>query len=150
MARSEVVKPAAYREYLLLLLMAVLTFNYVDRVALSVVLQDIKVDVHLTDTQLGFLSGLAFAFFYAIMGLPIARWADRGNRVAIIVVTTGLWSVMVALTGRATGFAQLLLARIGVGIGEAGCMPPANSLIPDYFARGERPRAMAVYLLGGS
>jgi MFS family permease len=141
---------ASYRKYLLALLMAVLAFNYMDRVALSVVLQEIKVDVRLTDSELGFLSGLAFAFLYAMMGIPMARWADRGNRVTIIAVTTGLWSVMVALTGRAMSFGELLLARIGVAIGEAGCVPPANSLIPDYFARDERPRAMAVYLAGGS
>lgn len=143
-------KPAAYRSYLLLLLMVVLTCNYLDRVALSVVLQDIKVDLHLTDTQLGVLSGIAFALFYAIMGVPLAWWADRGNRVTIIAVTTALWSIMVALTGRAASFPQMVMARIGVGIGEAGCMPPANSLIPEYFTRRERPGAMAVYLLGGS
>lgn len=140
----------SYRRYLLGLLMLVLTFNYVDRVALSVVLQEIKVDVHLTDTELGLLSGIAFAFFYAVMGIPIARWADRGNRVTIIAVTTGLWSVMVALTGRATSFLQLLLVRVGIGIGEAGCIPPANSLIPEYYSSAERPRAMGFYLLGGS
>lgn len=139
-----------YRRYLLVLLMAVLTFNYLDRVALSVVLQTIKTDVHLTDTELGLLSGIAFAFFYAIMGIPIARWADRGNRVTIIAATTGLWSLMVVLTGRAMSFAQLLATRVGVGIGEAGCIPAANSLIPDYYPRAERARAMAIYLLGGS
>lgn len=130
--------------------MLVLTFNYVDRVALSIVLQEIKLDLHLTDMQLGFLSGIAFAFFYAVMGIPIARWADRGNRVTIIAVTTGLWSLMVALTGRVAGFVQLFAVRIGVGIGEAGCVPPANSLIPEYFCSAERPRAMGFYLLGGS
>lgn len=144
------VSSAVYRRYVLVLLMIILTFNYVDRVALSMVLQPIKRDLHITDTELGFLSGLAFAFFYATMGIPIARWADRGNRVAIIAGTTGLWSLMVALSGRAASFAQLVLIRVGVGIGEAGCMPPANSLIPDYFPRAERPRAMGTYLLGGS
>ena len=95
-----------YRNYLLILLTAILTFNYVDRIALGIVLQDIKVDLRLTDTQLGLLSGIAFAMFYAALGIPIARWADRGNRVTIISLTAAVWSVTVALCGTATGFAQ--------------------------------------------
>src|SRR5882757_6670601 len=87
---------AFYRQYLLVLLMVILAFNYVDRLALGLVLQDIKKDFSLSDTQLGLLSGIAFALFYSLMGLPIARWADRGNRVTIITLTTGLWSVAVA------------------------------------------------------
>ena len=135
---------------MLILLMIILAFNYVDRLALGLVLQDIKASFHLSDTQLGLLSGIAFALFYSLMGIPIARWADRGNRRIIISVTTALWSVAVALCGLASNFIQLLLARVGVAVGEAGCMPPAHSLIADFFSRAERPRAVAVYMLGST
>jgi len=137
-----------YKTYLLALLMIILASNFFDRVALGVVLESIKADLELSDTQLGFLGGLAFAAFYALMGIPIARWADRGNRVTIIAVTTALWSAMVALCGTATGFLQLLLIRVGVAVGEAGCVPPAHSLLADYFQRSERPRAVGIYTMG--
>src|SRR5437870_1341190 len=137
-----------YRRYLLFTLAAVLAFNGTDAVTLGLVLQNIKFDLHLTDTQLGFLSGVAFALFYSTMGIPIAHWADRGNRITVISVTIGLWGVMVALCGLATSYMQLLVARIGVAIGEAGTIPAAQSLISDYFGRSERPRALATYMLG--
>jgi MFS family permease len=143
-----IVSKAAYKHYLLTLLTVLLTFNYVDRVALGIVLQDIKIDLTLSDAQLGLLSGIAFALFYSVMGIPIARWADRGNRVTIISFTAALWSVTVALCGMAGSFVQLMLIRIGVGVGEAGCIPPAHSLIADYFTRAERPRAMGIYAQG--
>jgi MFS transporter, Spinster family, sphingosine-1-phosphate transporter len=139
---------ARYRGYLLAVLLSIYAFNFVDRFALGLVLNDIKADLHLTDAQLGLLGGIAFALFYSIMGIPIARWADRGNRVTIISVTAALWSVMVALCGMATTFTQLILIRVGVGIGEAGCVPPAHSLIADYYAREDRPRASAMYQQG--
>jgi len=138
-----------YRRYLLGVLLVIQIFNYLDRPVLALALQQIKVDLSLSDTQLGFLSGIAFALFYSIMGLPIARWADRGNRVMIIALTTAIWSFMVALCGMAGSFAQLLLIRVGVAVGEAGCIPPAHSLIADYFDRSERPRALGIYMLGG-
>src|SRR5690349_15063721 len=141
-------KPA-YRNYLLGVLSVVLAFNFVDRLALGLMLEAIKVDLHLSDTQLGLLTGIAFALFYSVMGIPIARWADRGNRVTIITVTTALWSVAVALCGMAGSFVQLLLIRVAVAVGEAGCVPPAFSLMADYFSRAERPRATAIYGLGG-
>jgi MFS family permease len=141
---------AFYKNYMLILLMIILAFNYVDRLALGLVLQDIKASFHLSDTQLGLLSGIAFALFYSLMGMPIARWADRGDRALIISLTTALWSVAVSLCGFASNFIQLLLARVGVAVGEAGCMPPAHSLIADYFSRAERPRAVAVYMLGST
>lgn len=141
-------RKVVYKNYLLILLMVILTFNYVDRCALGIVLQDIKIDLDVTDTQLGFLTGIAFALFYSVMGIPIARWADRGNRVTVITLTTGLWSVAVGLCGLATGFLQLMLFRVGVAVGEAGCIPPAHSLIADYFSRAERPRALSIYMLG--
>lgn len=137
-----------YKNYLLGVLALVLASNCLDRVALGLVLQDIKVDLALSDTQLGLLTGIAFALFYSVMGLPIARWADRGNRVTIITITTALWSAAVALCGMAGSFLQLLLIRICVAVGEAGCNPPAHSLIADYFTRAERPKAVAIYMLG--
>src|SRR4051812_37895009 len=115
------------RSYVLIILMGILAFNFVDRLALGVVLEDIKADLHLTDTQLGVLSGIAFALLYSIMGIPIARWADRGNRVTIITVATAVWSGLVLLSGLALNFTQLLLLRVFIGIGEAGCIPPSNS-----------------------
>ena len=140
--------PQRYKTYLLVILMLVLAFNLMDRLALGVVLQSIKVDLRLSDTQLGFMSGIAIALFYSIMGIPIARWADRGNRVTIISLSTALWSVMMAACGLAQSFLQLLLIRIGVGIGEAGCLPPSFSLISDHFSRAERPAASAAYTMG--
>lgn len=136
------------RNYLLGLLTLIMVFNYVDRVALGLLMQDIKVSLSLSDTQLGLLTGIAFAAFYATMGIPIARWADRGNRVAIISITAALWSAAVALCSAARGFTQLLFLRMGVAIGEVGCHPPAFSLIADYYDREERPRAVARYMLG--
>lgn len=137
-----------YKHYLLGVLALVLTSNCVDRVAMGLVLQSIKADLSLSDTQLGLLTGIAFAIFYSVMGIPIARWADRGNRVTIIAVTTALWSAAVAFCGLAVSFVQLLLIRIAVAVGEAGCNPPAHSLIADHFTRAERPRAVAIYMLG--
>jgi MFS transporter, Spinster family, sphingosine-1-phosphate transporter len=137
-----------YKNRLLLILGVILAFNYVDRSILGLVLQNIKTDLSLSDTQLGFLTGIAFAVFYSVMGLPIARWADRGNRVTIISVTTALWSVAVVLSGLASNFVQLLLSRVVAGVGEAGCTPPAYSMIADGFTRAERPRAVARYQLG--
>src|ERR1700739_1465081 len=132
-----------YRDYLLLLLMGIFAFAMVDRLPLGVVLQNIKDDLHLTDAQLGFLSGIAFALFYSVMGIPIARWADRSNRVGIVSLTAALWSIAVALCGKAASFAQWVLIRVVVGVGEAGCVPPSLSLIADYFGRAERARAVA-------
>jgi MFS family permease len=129
--------------------MGILTFNFVDRLALGLMLQDIKADLALSDVQLGFLTGIAFALFYSVLGIPIARWADRGNRVTIISITTAVWSVAMALCGLVGNFAQLLLIRVGVAVGEAGCIPPAHSLIADHFDRAERPRAVAIYKMGG-
>jgi MFS family permease len=143
-------KDTTYKSYLLAVLAVILAFNYVDRTILGLALQDIKADLSLSDTQLGFLTGIAFALFYAVMGIPIARWADRGNRKTIIVLTVALWSAAVALCGAAANFLQLVFIRVGVAVGEAGCVPPAHSLIADYFTRAQRPRAVARYMLGGA
>lgn len=137
-----------YKNYLLTVLLVILIFNYADRMALGLLLQEIKVDFALSDTQLGFLTGLAFAVFYSVMGIPIALWADRGNRVTIISIATALQCVAVTLCAVAGNFLQLLVIRIAVAVGEAGCAPPAHSLIADHFSRAERPRAVARYQLG--
>jgi len=111
-------------------------------------MEPIKHDLLLSDTQLGFLSGIAFALFYTTMGIPIAYMADRYNRVNIITVSLVLWSAMTAVCGLAVNFWQLLAARIGVGVGEAGCTPPAHSIIADYFSKEERSKAISVYMTG--
>ena len=139
----------AYKQYMLGLLTVAATFNYLDRYVLSLVLEPIKQEFHLSDSQLGFLTGFGFALFYAVAAIPIARWADRGNRNIIVTITTGLWSTMLVLCGLVGNFTQLLLVRVGVAIGEAGCLPPAQSLIADYYNRAERARALATYWLCG-
>jgi len=135
----------SYKSYMLGLLTTVAAFNYLDRILLTLLLEPIKSEFNLNDTQLGFLTGFSFTLFYAFAGIPIARWADRGNRTFIITVTTGMWSTMVVLCGLVGNFVQLLLVRIGVAVGEAGCLPPAQSFIAEYFDREKRPRAMAIY-----
>ena len=107
-------------EYMLSLLMAILVSNTAHRHLLGLVLQDIKVDLDVSDAQLGLLTSIVFALFYSVMGIPIARWADTGNRRTIITMTTALWSIMLIACGFAANFMQLLLARIGVAIGQAG------------------------------
>lgn len=137
------------KHYWLILLTVVAAFNYLDRFVLSLLMEPIKQEFQLTDSHLGFLTGFSFAVFYALAGIPIARWSDRGNRNTIVFATTTLWSAMVAMCGLVGSFAQLLLVRVGVAVGEAGCFPPAQSLIADYFERSERPRAMAIYWMCG-
>jgi predicted MFS family arabinose efflux permease len=111
-------------------------------------LQPIKIDLRLSDTRLGLLTGIAFGLFYAMLGLPIARWADRGNRVIITAVAIGLWGVTVMSCLFVKTFPQLMLARIAAAVGEAGCMPPTYSLLADYFPTpSERIKAMTVYWL---
>ena len=137
-----------YARYALGLLVVVYTFNFIDRSILSILLESIKEEFQLSDTQLGLLSGPAFAIFYTFVGLPIARWSDRGKRSSIIALAVAVWSGMTALTGFAQSFTHLLLARIGVGVGEAGCTPPAHSLLSDYFPPSRRATVLAIYSLG--
>ena len=137
-----------YRRYVLGVLVFVYVFNFIDRQILSILMQPIKEDLLLSDTQLGFLSGIAFAVFYATLGIPIARLADRSSRVNIIASALAIWSIMTAVTGLAQNFWQMALARIGVGIGEAGCSPPSHSLISDYFPPDTRATALSIYALG--
>jgi MFS family permease len=140
--------PAAYRGYVLILLTLVYTLNFIDRNLLSVIAQPVITSFNLSDSQYGFLNGPPFAIFYALMGIPIAIAADRYNRVAIISVCIAIWSLMAALCGFATSFMFLLVARIGVAIGEAGCTPPANSIIGDYFKPSSRANALGIYAMG--
>lgn len=138
----------AYRGYVLFLLMLVYTLNFIDRNLLSVIAQPVINAFDLSDTEYGFLNGPPFAIFYALCGIPIAMAADRYNRVVIISLCIAIWSVMAALCGFATSFLFLLIARIGVAIGEAGCTPPANSLIADYFKASSRANALGIYAIG--
>ncbi len=129
---------------------AVYTLNLVDRGLMGLLLQPIKQELLLSDSQLGFVTGIAFALFYAIAGIPLARWADRGDRVTITSLAIGLWGATVMLCLFVGNFTQLVLARIAAAIGEAGCKPPTYSLVGDYFpGPAERTRAMSVYWVGG-
>jgi predicted MFS family arabinose efflux permease len=138
----------AYRRYMLGVLTAVYVSNYVDRQILSILLEPIKREFSLSDTQLGFLSGISFAIFYATLGVPIAIWADRRNRRNIVALATVIFSVMTAVCGFAASYVQLALARIGVGIGEAGASPPSHSILADLYRPQERATAMAIFALG--
>ena len=137
-----------YRTYVLIALMLIYTLNFIDRTLISVVAQPIIESFNLTDTQWGLLAGPPFALFYALMGIPIAMWADRSNRVLVIVICVIIWSAMTAFCGVAAGFVWLLLFRVGVAIGEAGCTPPANSIITDYYPPKSRPNAIGIYSMG--
>mgnify|MGYP001815804672 CR=1 FL=1 len=139
---------AGARHYALSILVVVYTFNFIDRQILSILLEPIKQDLGLSDTQLGLLTGFAFALFYATLGIPIARYADKGNRRNLVALALAIWSGMTALSGVAQNFWHLLLARIGVGVGEAGCSPPAHSMISDYFPAEKRATALGIYSLG--
>jgi MFS family permease len=125
-------------------------FAYMDRIALTILLQSIKADLHLSDQQLGLLSGLAFALFYATLGIPLAWLADRSSRVRLISFCLATWSLMTTLSGMARNFPQLFFARMGVGIGEAGCLPPAHSVIGDYFPREKRALAISLFNAGAA
>tara|TARA_B110000263_G_scaffold54290_1_gene45707 strand:- start:250 stop:1536 length:1287 start_codon:yes stop_codon:yes gene_type:complete len=139
-----------YRYYVLIMVTVVSMVNIADRLIMSILMEDIKAEFHLSDTQVGLLVGLAFALFYALMSFPIARWADIGNRKNILSLAVILWSGMTALCGAAVGFYSLFFARLGVGVGEAGGSPPTYSLIADYFKPSERARAMGVYMVGAA
>lgn len=138
-----------HRHFVLGMLVLIYAFNTIDRQIVAILQEPIRAEFGLEDWQLGLLSGVAFGLFYTTLGLPIARYTDRGgNRVTIISIALALWSVMTAVCGLARSFVHLLLFRIGVGVGEAGCIPPSQSLIADYFAPHERGRAMGFYTSG--
>ena len=137
-----------YQNYVLLVLTGVYVFNFIDRQILVILQQPIKADLGLSDTQLGLLTGFAFAVLYVTLGLPIARYADNHNRKNIVSLSLIVWSAMTAVSGLAQNFIQILLARIGVGIGEAGGSPPAHSIISDYFKPEKRATALSIYSTG--
>ena len=141
------ISPAA-RRYAMVILAIVYMFNFVDRQILAILLPQIRDEFGASDAYLGFLSGTAFALFYVTLGVPIAQYADRCNRRNLIAGAVALWSAMTAVSGLATNIWQLTAARIGVGIGEAGCSPPAHSMIADYFPPEKRSTAMGFYTLG--
>lgn len=140
----------AHRHYALLLLTLVYGLSVVDRQILSILLQPIKDDLYLSDTQLGFLSGFAFAIFYATMGIPIARLADKFSRRKIIAISLAVFSGMTAVCGLAGNFWHMMLARIGVGIGEAGTSPASHSIIADLYPSEQRSTAMATLTVGAN
>lgn len=137
-----------YRRYVLVLLTLVYALNFIDRQILVILQESIKVDMDLSDSQLGLLTGFAFAIFYVSVGIPIARWADLGNRRNIVSLAVAVWSGMTALSGFTQNFWQLLLARIGVGVGEAGGSPPSHSMISDYYPVEQRGSALSFYSTG--
>jgi len=137
-----------YKATVLSMLLAAYTFNFIDRTIISTIGQAIKVDLALTDTQLGLLGGLYFALLYTLLGIPIARLAERKNRVTIITLGLVIWSGFTALCGFAANFVQLAALRFGVGIGEAACSPPAHSLISDYYEPKQRATALSIYSFG--
>lgn len=139
---------AGYRRYALWVLLVIYILNFLDRQIVTILAEPIKQELDLKDWQLGMMTGLAFAIFYTVLGIPIARHAERGNRPFIIAAAVAAWSFFTILCGLAQNFWQLVLARVGVGIGEAGCTPPAHSLISDYVPREKRASALAFYSLG--
>ncbi len=137
-----------YSRYALALLVVVYVSNFVDRTILNILVEPIKNDLGVGDAAMGFLTGTAFALFYATLGMPIARIADRTSRTRVITISLTLWSFMTAVSGLVLNYWQLALARIGVAVGEAGASPPAHSLIADYFPPEKRATALGIYSLG--
>lgn len=137
-----------YKWYALGMLTLVYTSSHVDRQIMGIVLEPIKQELGASDTQMGFLIGLTFALFYATLGMPIAMLADRRNRRNIVTAATAIWSIMTVACGYAASFVQLALARVGVGVGEAGSSPPSHSLISDLFPVTTRGTAMGIFALG--
>jgi MFS family permease len=137
-----------YTRYAMWLLLGIYVINFLDRQVINILAEPIKQDLKLADWQLGLMSGLAFAVFYTFLGIPIARLAERKNRAVIIGTSVAVWSGFTALCATAGNFAQLVLYRIGVGVGEAGCTPPAHSLIVDYVPKEKRASALAFYSMG--
>lgn len=139
---------AAYRNYVLFILVLLNTLNFVDRTAISILAPSIQAEFQVSNTMLGLVMGIAFTFFYATLGFPIARLIDRKSRTAMLSIVLMVWSAMTALCGAAVSFAQLFLFRVGVGIGEAGAGPASHSLIADYFRKQDRPTAIGFFSLG--
>jgi len=134
---------------LLLILGFVSLFNSMDRIMFSVLMEPIRLDLGLSDTAMGVLSGLAFTAFYAVFGIPLARMADRGNRIRLLSTVVALWSLATAISGAAQNFMHMFMARAGVGVGEAGCWPISHSLLADRFKPEHRAFALGVFQAGG-
>ena len=137
-----------YRTFVLVLLTVVYGFNFIDRQIVGILAPFIQKDLDLSNTELGLLIGLAFATLYTTVAIPLAWLADRYNRVNILSIALATWSGFTALTGLATNFAQIAIARMGVGIGEAGGSPPSHSIISDMYSKEERAGALGVYSMG--
>ena len=146
--RTPLTERSWYRWYALGILVLVFTSSHVDRQIMGILLEPIKQDLGASDTQMGFLIGLTFALFYATLGMPIAMLADRSNRRNIITAAITIWSGMTVVCGYAQNFVQLALARIGVGIGEAGSSPPSHSMISEMLPLSHLGTAMGIYALG--
>ena len=142
--------PVEHRDrwYVLSVLTVVYALNIADRFSISTLLEPIRTELHLSDSGIAFLTGVALALFYVTVGIPIAHLADRANRRNIIAIALAVWSGMTALCGTAHSYAQLLLARFGVGIGEAGGTPPSTSILADKFSPQQRPLALTIFSLG--
>lgn len=139
---------SSYSWYVLMVLVVVYILNFIDRQILSILAVDIKADLGLTDADMGFLGGAAFAVFYALFGIPLGRLADNWSRVKLLSIGLALWSIMTALSGFTRNQAELTMARMGVGVGEATASPTAYSLISDYFPKRQRATALAIYSSG--
>ncbi len=139
---------SGYRTYVLSALLVVYIFNFIDRSIFAILTEPMKTSLQLEDWHMGVLGGLAFAIFYTTLGIPIARLAERRSRIGIIVIALSLWSLMTVLCGFAMGFMSLFMFRLMVGVGEAGCTPPAQSVIADYFKPSSRATAASIYALG--
>src|SRR5215475_1875346 len=140
--------PSARRYYVLGILTIVYALNFLDRTIFNVLIEPIKKEFTLSDTTMGLLAGFGFVLFYSLLGIPIARIADRLNRRNIVAIAFAFWSAMTFLCGLATSITTLALARIGVGIGESAGTPASQSLIADIFSKNERPRALGIYAIG--
>ncbi len=151
--QNEIIKNSAntplfsekYKWYVLGMLTLVGTLNFFDRQLIVILQEPIKAELDLSDTQLGLMTGLAFAIFYCLVGIPIARYADSNNRRNVVSISLAVWSFMTAITGFVQNFLQILLVRIGVGVGEAGSAPASQAMISDYFKKEDRSVAFAIY-----
>lgn len=137
-----------YRAYILFVFVIIYTFNFIDRLLISILQEAIKVEFNVSNFHLGLLGGPVFAVFYTALGIPIARLAERKNRITIVSIGAAVWSFMTAACGFAGNFIQLALCRLGVGVGEAACVPPSQSAIADYFPADRRASALAIFSLG--
>src|SRR6202171_2372933 len=141
-------RPSTRRYYVLGLLTVVYALNFLDRTIFNVLIEPIKKEFLLSDTTMGLLAGFGFVLFYSLLGIPIARVADRLSRRNIVAIAFAFWSAMTFLCGIASSVATLALARIGVGIGESAGTPASQSLVADLFTKNERPRALGIYAIG--